>query len=240
MNKKVLIGIFCFSCIVFSIGTIMTLSINNLSCDEGYTLKDQKCHKYEYVPYLSSTCKTGYVLHEGKCVKYLKYSEFNKYATCNVENDGSVELNYKDGKCIYRNVYHGTITYSCDKGYTLNNNNLCYKKTTIDATRDEAYNFVCPAGYENEGSLCHRTDYRDPSKTTVCENSEDELKDDYCYGNTIEEEIRACIIGEVLIDDKCYALSEETTSSTNICPFGYSESDNQCVKEYIKEPNKKH
>ena len=96
MNRKLIIGIFCLSCIVFGTGALMTVFIDNVSCDEGYTLKDKKCYKYDCVPYLSSSCKDGYVfnpgLNEGICVKYQKYSIFDKYDVCGYSNDDSVDV----------------------------------------------------------------------------------------------------------------------------------------------------
>ena len=244
MNRKLIIGIFCLSCIVFGTGALMTVFIDNVSCDEGYTLKDKKCYKYDYVPYLSSSCKDGYVfnpgLNEGICVKYQKYSIFDKYDGCGYSNDDSVDVSYKDGKCHIRTISKANKTNTCEKNYTLNSNNLCYKETTIDATLEDNQYYVCPIGYEINGNKCHRTDYKDPEKTLSCLSDEQELIDDFCYSKEIVDEIQACPSGEVLIDDKCYALTEEYSAPSHICPYGYNQKGDECVKEFVKEPIKKH
>lgn len=241
MNRKVLIGFFCFSCVVFAIGVLMNIFINPLSCDEGYNLRDGKCYKYEYVSYLSNTCKSGYVLHEGKCYKYLKYNDFDKYKTCEIsKTDENIELSYKDGKCLITEFYSGNLKYTCDDGFGLNNNNVCYKETTIDATLNEDDDYVCPSGYAINDKICKKTDYRDPVRSVFCTSDTHVLKDDYCYLETETKEAEACLKGETLIDDKCYVLSEETIKPTSVCPYGYTESDGQCKKEFIKEANKKH
>lgn len=241
MNRKFLIGFFCLSCVIFSIGVLMNIFINPLMCDEGYTLKDGKCHKFEYVPYLSNTCKTGYVLMDGQCYKYLKYSDFDKYETCGIGKDESnVDVDYKDGQCYITKYYSGNIKYTCDDGFGLNDNNVCYRETTIDATLNEDDDYVCPTGYALNNNQCKKTDYRDPVRSVLCESEEDTLKDDFCYGKPSTEEVPACIKGETLIEDKCYALTDETIKPNSVCPYAYTDADGQCKKEFIKEAYKKH
>lgn len=242
MNRKFIMCFFCFSCIVFIIGGAMNIFSNPLSCDEGYSLKNGKCSKYEYAPYLSNSCDVGYVLNDGQCVKYLKYNDFDKYKTCGIEQSENADVVYKDGKCHIAKYLYPNIEYSCDKDYSLNESKMCYKETIIDATFNEDDIYVCPTGYTlvNENQ-CTKIDYKDPVQTSKCDNTDTEFKNDLCYYKTEDIiETKACLKGEVLIEDKCYVLSEETKKPVSVCPYGYTDDNGQCKKEFIKEPIKKH
>ena len=203
------------------------------TCDNGGELRGDRCYKYEYA---SKSCNST-----------------ESYYTC----DLSGGYRQSSSSCSYdASVNHDTVCDSCPSGYTPSGNtcvgyvyanlidrsywsnpvNKTYSSpqqtgvignlrrtyvthsctaracTYVYAESRKVEKYECPSGYAQVGSSCAKADIKSRS----------------CHDNVTY----SCPKGGQRSGSKCYYTGTYHSGESKCsCPSGYSEKNNQCVKE---------
>ena len=218
----------------------------NVSCPDGYTLKNGVCYKE-----IVSTAEP----------KVNKGSSYYVYDTVVVTPGTSTkycsEGNLaKDGYCYaYENKQTSNST-SCPKGYTQSGN-ACYKYANL--INNSTTNYDCPSGYTKTGTgsntKCYKTAtsiktytaWGNPTSTYQTFTKEStytyELskkvlvgtgtkagKTIYTYSTYARKSYYTCAVGDLGSDNRCYVYTDfsKVVNKSSICPDGYTKDGNTC------------
>lgn len=227
------------------------------SCEEGYTLNEDKCEKViETIDAIPETkCEKGYELEGNLCIKNdTKEAENGYYCQlgytlnkdrCEREDIRQPVANascpngytFYDNKCISLDYQSATTSYTCPSGYTLANG-VCTKSennSSYLATRT-----TCPNGGTLTNNQCHQE--TDATRSWMwpyysCPSGyEYSYRDNKCHNYYTPTTTNYCTRG-TLNGSTCTVTTTATATVEFSCPSGYDLYGNQCAKTSAQAPN---
>ncbi len=224
---KIILGIIIL--IIIIILLLVACNKEEITCEEGYIVKNSECVKGYY------TCEEDYTLNGDQCEKIVETTE----ATPNLSCEDGYEL--EEEMCVKTDEKDAENGYYCSTGYTLNG-----EECQIQDTKEPVVSSNCPSGYTLYDNKCISLDYQSATTSYSCPTGYT-LSGTTCTktesNSTYLKTRTTCPDGGTLSDNTCHITADATISwfyPYYSCDSGYqySYSDRKCHKYYTPTTTK--